>query len=446
MTENRRAFLKKSSVGAVGITIGGIGMSAKSYSRIIGANEQINVAGIGTRSRGDYLAGEFGKAAGAVVTHVCDVDARVVDKTIANIKQATGNTPKGERDIRRLLEDKSIDAVFIATPDHWHAPASWMAMEAGKHVYVEKPCSHNPKEGELLKKFQSRYGKVIQMGNQQRSAPETIEVIREIHNGLIGDVYLGKAFYNNKRETIGVGKPVPVPDYLDWELWQGPAPRVAYHDNYHPYNWHWFWNWGTGETCNNGTHELDVCRWALQVDFPKQVKATGDRYFDKEDDWQFYDTLLNHYEFKDNKVITWEGQSCNAAKLYGRDRGAVIFGTKGSVIIDRAGYEVYDLSGHKIREQKTGKTSSTSDTVGTGDVMTLNHINNFLDTVRGKHFEQHSPIDEAHKSVLLCHLANIAWKMKRPLICDDENGHILNDKEAMTMWGRTYEKGWEPKI
>lgn len=155
MAENRRTFLKRSSVGAVGITIGGIGILVKSYSRIIGANEQMNVAGIGIRSRGDYLAGEFGKAAGAVVTHICDGDARFVDRTIANIKKTTGNTPKGERDIRRLLEDKSIDAVFIATPDHWHAPASWMAMETGKHVYVEKPCSHNPKEGELLKKFQS---------------------------------------------------------------------------------------------------------------------------------------------------------------------------------------------------------------------------------------------------------------------------------------------------
>ena len=280
MKENRRTFLKKSSVGAAGITIGGIGMTAKSYSRIIGANDQINVAGIGTRSRGDYLAGEFGKAAGAVVTHICDVDARVVDKTINNIKKATGNAPKGERDIRRLLEDKSIDAVFIATPDHWHAPASWMAMEAGKHVYVEKPCSHNPKEGEVAEEVSVQIWEGNSDGepNSDR-APETIEVIRDIHNGLIGEVYLGKAFYNNKRGTIGVGKPVPVPDYLDWELWQGPAPRVAYHDNYHPYNWHWFWNWGTGETCNNGTHELDVCRWALQVDFPKHVKATGGSLF-----------------------------------------------------------------------------------------------------------------------------------------------------------------------
>ena len=171
-----------------------------------------------------------------------------------------------------------MDAITIATPDHWHAPMAIAGLQAGKHVYVEKPCSHNPAEGALLVEAQKKYGKLVQMGTQQRSSPHTIEIVDKIHNGLIGRAYYAKAWYSNTRKSIGVGKEAPVPPQLDWDLWQGPAPRRPYKDNVQPYNWHWFRIWGTGETLNNGTHEVDVCRWALGVDYPKRVTSSGGRY------------------------------------------------------------------------------------------------------------------------------------------------------------------------
>lgn len=179
-----------------------------------------------------------------------------------------------------------------------------LGLEAGKHVYVEKPCSYNPHEGELLVAAQKKYGKHAQMGNQQRSSPHTIKIVGDIHNGLIGKAYMASAWYANNRKSIGVGKEVPVPSTLDWDLWQGPAPRKPYHDNYQPYNWHWFKHWGTGETLNNGTHEVDVCRWALGAEFPNSVEASGGRYA-YSDDWQFYDTLEVNWKY-DDKLITWE--------------------------------------------------------------------------------------------------------------------------------------------
>ena len=211
---------------------------------------------------------------------------------------------KWARQLRRtkifaeFSREKDVDAITIATPDHWHTPMAIAGLQAGKHVYVEKPCSHNPAEGEMLVQAQRKYQKLVQMGTQQRSSPHTIEIIEKIHAGAIGRPYFAKAWYVNNRKSIGIGKEVPVPPQLDWDLWQGPAPRRPYRDNVHPYNWHWFKIYGTGETLNNGTHEVDVCRWALGVDYPKRVTSSGGRYQFK-DDWQFYDTLVTSFEYED---------------------------------------------------------------------------------------------------------------------------------------------------
>ena len=236
-----------------------------------------------------------------------------------------GEAPVTDKDFRSILEQKDVDAITIATPDHWHTPMAIAGLQAGKHVYVEKPCSHNPAEGEMLVQAQQKYRKLVQMGTQQRSSPHTIEIVEKIHEGIIGRPYFAKAWYCNVRKSIGTGKEVPVPPQLDWDLWQGPAPRRPYKDNVQPYNWHWFRIYGTGETLNNGTHEVDVCRWALGVDYPKLVTASGGRYHFK-DDWQFYDTLVTSFEYEDS-MISWEGKSCQGMKYYGRDRGSTIMGT-----------------------------------------------------------------------------------------------------------------------
>ena len=436
---SRREFLKGVALGSAGMALGG---SARSYARILGANERVNFAIIGLHGRGYAHLECVRKNKDTMVTNVCDVDRRELDKFAAETQKQFLRAPIAEKDFRRVLESKDVDVVTIATPEHWHAPMAIAALQAGKHVYVEKPCSHNPHEGELLIAAQKTYGRLVQMGNQQRSSAHTIEIVGKIRQGLIGRPYFGKAWYSNTRKAIGVGKVTPVPAELDWELWQGPAPRRPYKDNVHPYNWHWFWNWGTGETLNNGTHEVDVCRWALGVDYPNAVTASGGRYHFR-DDWEFYDTLVTSFEYGD-RMITWEGLCCQGKQYYGRSRGATIHGTEGTVLIDREGYQVFSLDDKLLQEFST-QTASTTQDLQSIDAMTTQHFGNLLDAIRTG-AKLHAQIEEANISVTMLHLSNIAWKLGRELHLDKRNGHVIDDEKAMAMWRREYAKGWEPKV
>jgi predicted dehydrogenase len=409
---------------------------------VLGANDRVNFAVIGLHGRGQAHLECLRGVDNTAVTHICDVDRREFPKFAADTERAFGRAPVQEKDVRRLLESKDVDAITIATPEHWHAPMTLMGLQAGKHVYVEKPSSHNPREGELLIQAQKKYGKVVQLGDQQRSSPHTIEIMGKIKEGLVGRPYFAKAWYSNTRKGIGVGRPVAVPPDLDWDLWQGPAPRRPYKDNIHPYNWHWFWLWGTGETLNNGSHEVDLARWALGVDYPKRVSASGGRYHFK-DDWEFYDTLVTNFEY-DDALITWEGLSCQGKQYYGRGRGVTIHGTKGTVLLDRGGYQVYDLDDRMLTEVKAGKSATTQD-LRSIDSMTTAHFQNFVDGIRTG-ARLHAPINDGQVSVTMLLLSNIAWKYNRTLRLDPASGHVIGDAEAMTMWGREYEKGWEPRV
>jgi predicted dehydrogenase len=437
---NRREFLDVLAVGAAGLAIRS---SARSYGQILGANSRLNFAVIGLNSRGyAHLSSLKANQQSACISHVCDVDSKTLEKFAAATQREMGSAPATEKDFRKILEQKDVDAISIASPDHWHTPMAIAGLEAGKHVYVEKPCSHNPAEGALLVEAQKKYGKVVQMGTQQRSSPHSIEIVGKIHGGLIGRAYYAKAWYSNTRKSIGYGKPAPVPAQLDWDLWQGPAPRRPYTDNVQPYNWHWFRTYGTGEALNNGTHEVDVCRWALDVDYPQRVTSTGGRYQFK-DDWQFYDTLVTSFDYPD-KMISWEGKSCSGMKLYNRDRGAVIMGTTGTVIVDRDGYEIYDLKGKKTSEFKTGKATESSDLIGR-DSMTDAHFANFIAAIRSGE-KLNAPIAVGNVSVTILQLSNIAWEVNRELQIDPQDGKIQGDAPAMKMWGREYEKGWAPHL
>jgi predicted dehydrogenase len=438
---SRRDFIKNASLASAAIPFSVSTLSAASYNRVIGANDRVNFAVLGVRSRGANHIDSISNCKNAMITHLCDVDKRYLNRESERVKEKTGSTPVLEKDIRKMLESKDIDAISIATPEHWHAPMAIMGLQAGKHVYVEKPPSHNPAEGIMLVQAQKKYGLQVQMGNQQRSSASAKEAMQKIHNGIIGTPYMGKAWYSNSRKSIGVGKEVPVPDYLDWELWQGPAPRKPYKDNVHPYNWHWFWHWGTGETLNNGTHEVDLCLWALNVKMPLRVSASGGRYH-YQDDWEFYDTLVTSFEY-DRKVITWEGKSCNNKKYYGRGRGATIHGTKGTMLLDRDGYEIYNNNDEKVyaRYQKADDSMG----LGGGGPMTDAHFQNFINAIiKGE--KLNSPISEGNISITMLQLSNIAWKNNRVLHLDPENGQIKDDKEAMKLWSREYEKGWELKV
>jgi predicted dehydrogenase len=436
----RREFLDTVAIGTAGLAITA---SAKSYAQILGANERLNFAVIGLNGRAyAHLSSLKANKDAARISHVCDVESNILAKFAQSTQKEMGYAPATDKDFRKVLELKDVDAITIATPDHWHAPMAILGLQAGKHVYVEKPCSHNPAEGELLVRAQQKYGKLVQMGTQQRSSPHTIEIVEKIHSGLIGRAYFAKCWYNNTRKSIGFGKDAPVPGELDWELWQGPAPRQPYKDNVQPYNWHWFRIWGTGEALNNGTHEVDVCRWALGVDLPQRVTASGGRYAFK-DDWQFYDTLVTSFAYED-KMLSWESTSCQGMRCYNRGRGSTILGTQGTVLVDRDGYEIYDLNGKKISEFKVGTETSTTDTTGR-DSMTDLHFANFIAGIR-KGERLNAPVSVGNVAVTMLQLSNIAWEVNRELRLDPENGRILDDPQAMKMWDREYEKGWAPHI
>jgi predicted dehydrogenase len=429
---SRRRFVNGLAAGVAGSAFAS---TAKSYAQILGANDRLNFAINGLNGRGHaHLSSLRANSKTARVAYICDVDAGVLAKFAAEAEQELGYAPRAETDFRRALESTEVDAITVATPDHWHTPMAVLGVKAGKHVYVEKPSSHNPREGELLVAAQKKYGKLVQVGDQQRSSAYTIKMIQQIHDGLIGESYLAKAWYANTRGSMGIGKPVPVPALLNWDLWQGPAPRSEYKDNIHPYNWHWL--------RRNGTHEVDVCRWALQAEVPHAVTASGGRYQFK-DDWEFYDTLITNFEYP-GKTISWEGRSCQGMRLYGRDRGSLIMGTKGSVVIDRDGYDVFDWKGNQTDQYRTGHETSTGDLLS-ADSMTDAHFANFNAAIRGQE-KLNSPVVVANVAVTMLLLSNIAWFVDRLLRLDTETAHILDDPEAMKFWARTYQPGWEVTV
>ena len=407
-------------------------------------SNKVVVAVMGVNSRGAYLAESFAKLKNVEVAYLCDVEAAAIANGLKPFEQAA-RKPKVVKDIRALVAQKDFDALIIAAPDHWHAPASILGVANGKHVYVEKPCSHNPFEGELLAQAMKKHERLIQMGNQRRSFPTLIQAAAEIKNGVIGNAYFAKAWYTNNRKSIGKGKKIPVPSTLDFELWQGPALRAEFKDNLVHYNWHWFWNWGTGEACNNGTHEIDCCRWLLEVDYPTKVTSSGGRYAFK-DDWETPDTQVASFEFGNNKAISWEGRSCNNFPVEGSGRGFVIYGDQGTLVNEGGGdYKIFDLKNKLVKEIKSDVKADPNNPVSASGNLDLYHFDNFIKTIRGE-AKLTAPVEEGHKSVLLCHLANIAQRTGTTLHCNPSNGHILNNKEASSLWRREYAKGWEPKV
>lgn len=442
---NRRKFIKAATIAGAGMSLPA---SSYAFFRENKPSETINVAIMGIRSRGNALAKVFAAQADCEVAYLCEVDERYFDNTLEAIAPFQKRKPKLEKDIRKVLEDPSLDAVVIAAPDHWHAPAAIMACQAGKHVYVEKPCSHNPREGELLVEAARKYNRVVQMGNQRRSWSNVQACLEDLHAGIIGNVYYAKGWYTNTRQPIGFGKKAAAPDYLDFDLWQGPAPRRAYQDNLHPYNWHWFWHWGTGEALNNGVHFLDLMRWGLQVEYPDQVVSTGGRLHYR-DDWQTPDVQTINLSFEEDKLMSWESRSCNSMPTHGYTAGVIFHGEGGSVIIGSGNeYTVYDNDRQPkiIKEVKENREASNQpnqrNLTGPGQYYDAAHVLNFLQGIR-EGVSLRSEIEGGHKSTLLCQLGNIAYRTGRALNIDQRNGHIVGDTEAMKLWKREYEPGWE---
>ncbi len=424
---SRRDFLKQS----VALGAGCAAMAAASpLARAAGANERIVLGFMGVNSRGSDLARGFAGLEGVEIAYICDVDAAAIAKGVKAVGDKQPRPPKGVNDFRRVLEDPQVDALVIAAPDHWHAPATILACSAYKHVYVEKPACHNPHEGELMIAAARKFNRVVQVGMQRRSMPILVEAIERVRGGVLGRLFFSRGWYNSDRGPIGRGKPAAVPPGLDYALWQGPAPERPYRDNVVHYNWHWFWHWGTGELGNNGIHALDLCRWGMGVDYPRRVISGGGRYHFS-DDQETPDTQVVTFECGD-KAITWEGHSCYRRGFEGSTFGVAFYGEKGSLVTDGGSYRLYDP-----QDKEIGKVSGAG-----GDAP---HYRNFLECIRNGSLPN-ADVEEGHKSTLLCHLGNIAWRTGRTVSCDPTSGKIVGDKGAARLWRRDYRRGWEPRV
>lgn len=431
----RRTFLQSSAAAIAA----GYFVSETPAQESKSANSRISAVLMGANGRGGQLAQSFLAQTNTEIGFIADVDERVVDRMKVNIGKLQERKVEGVADFRRALDDKNIDVLFCAAPNHWHAPATILGCSAGKHVYVEKPACHNPREGELAVQAARKNNRVVQLGTQRRSYPALIEAIEKIRAGEIGPVHYSRVWYNNNRPSIGRGKPAAPPSWLNWELWQGPAPDKPYLSNgegktqdvYVHYNWHWHWHWGNGELGNNGIHGLDVARWGLGVDYPIRVTSGGGKY--RHDDQQETpDTHTVTYNFPGKKTILWEGLSWSPYGPQANGFGISFHGETGTIVLDGSNYKQFD-----IRNKEVGGRSAPGSE--------KEHIANFLDCIQtGK--RPNADIEEGHKSTLLCHLGNIAYRVNRVLTTSDKDGHIQGDDEAMKLWSREYRPGWEPKV
>jgi predicted dehydrogenase len=394
-------------------------------------SEKLVIGLMGVNGRGAAIAKGMIASGGAEIAYVCDVDSRAAEKVQTFVGQSQSHLPRSVNDFRRILDDRSVDALICAAPNHWHAPATILACAAGKHVYVEKPCSHTPAEGEWAIEAARKHDCVVQMGTQRRSWSAMIEAIDKLHSGAIGRILYARTWYNNRRGPIGTGKATAVPPWLDWERWQGPATRQAFRDNLVHYNWHWHWHWGNGELGNNGPHGLDLARWGLNVTFPIRVTAGGGKYR-HDDDQQTPDTMMVTYDFPEHKTITWEGLSWSPLGPHDSGFGVSFHGTDGSLVIHDAGFTIIDMQGKEVQTS----TGSSGD---------ADHFADFLDAIHQSR-RPRADIELGHQSTLLCHLGNIAYRCGRVLDTDPTNGQIRNDPEAAAMWTKDYAPGWQPLV
>ncbi|MGI9472341.1 MAG: Gfo/Idh/MocA family protein [Rubripirellula sp.] len=429
---DRRLFLKS---GASLLAANAIHSSASAQDDVEAVSdspgERVVMGIMGVNGRGSAIARGMMAAGNAEIAYVCDVDTRAAGRASELVGEVQKKTPKIAGDFRRVLDDNAVDVLVVAAPNHWHAPATILGCAAGKHVYVEKPCSHTPEEGEMAVAAARKHNRIVQMGTQRRSWPGIAEAIQKIHDGEIGDVHYARTWYNNRRPSIGVGKQTAVPDWLDWRLWQGPAPDRPFKDNVVHYNWHWHWHWGNGELGNNGVHAIDVARWGLDVTYPSRVTVGGGKYR-HEDDQETPDTMMATFDFPNKKSITWEGLSWSPLGPHDSGFGMTFHGTDGSIVIRSSGYVVYDMKGKEVAN-------------GTGAGGDRDHFDDFLDAVRTGR-RPNADIELAHQSTLLCHLGNIAYRTNSILNTDPRNGHIQQNAAAEALWGREYAPGWEPTV
>ncbi|CAH0996412.1 Inositol 2-dehydrogenase/D-chiro-inositol 3-dehydrogenase [Emticicia aquatica] len=394
-------------------------------STAFGANDRMRVAVIGINGRGkDHISG-FMKQDNVEVATLCDVDNVVLQSGAKAFEEKYSKKVQTEQDLRKVYEDKSIDAVSIATPNHWHALAAIWACQAGKDVYVEKPACHNLFEGRKLVEAAAKYNRIVQHGVQLRSSVAIQEAIKHLRDGLIGKVYMARGTVYKWRPDIGDLGKSPVPEGLNWDLWQGPAQVRDFSKNYVHYNWHWFWDYGNGDVGNQGIHETDLCMWGLNVGLPETITAAGGKYLwnDCKETPEVLSTTYNYP--KEGKVIQMEVRPWMTNKEDGVEVGNIFYGDKGYMVIN--GYSDYKTYLGKNREPGPARNAG-------GD-----HYKNFIDAVRAKEKSMlNGPVETAHLAASIAHLGNISYRLGRTLHFDPTKETFVGDKEANAMLTRKY--------
>jgi predicted dehydrogenase len=369
------------------------------------------------------------------IVAVCDPDRSRLAAAAKKYKVEFGRVVT---DMRRIFDDPEISAVIIATPDHWHAPAAILALEAGKHVYVEKPCCHNVREGQLLVAKANETGLVVQHGTQSRSTRLIADGVQLLREGIIGDVLVAKAWNVQRRDNIGHAQPSAPPPELDYDLWVGPAEMVPYQSNRQHYTWHWWYNFGTGDMGNDGVHEIDYARWGLGVEtLPTRVAAVGGKYF-FDDDQEFPDTQTVAFEYPGDgrtgqlRQLIFELRIWSPSYPYNVDNGAEFYGTRGRMLLTKRGkLEVYDERNRRMEDPRPQSPP---------DLHAANHHADFLDAIRTGR-KPNATIETGFLSAALCNLGNLSARLGRSLTLDPQAGTIVGDDEAQAMLGRTYRQG-----
>jgi predicted dehydrogenase len=425
MTTTRRRFLRDAGAGTAAL-------AAVTYSRAAGANDRITLGVVGPGGMGSNHLRLLVPRKDARVAYVCDVDAGRLAKAAATV-EAAGTAPKTVKDMRQVYDDKAVDAVFIATPDHWHTPASILALDAGKHVYVEKPCSHNLREGRLLVEAARRNKRVCQTGTQSRSTKHVQEAVARLRGGAIGDVLACRVWNSQLRRSIGKQQPTTPPESLDYDLWVGPAPMVPYRPNLLPGIWRWWYDFGCGDMGNDGVHDIDIGRWGLGVEtHPSTVAALGGKFF-FDDDQQFPDTQTVIFEYaggggRPKRQLIFEQRIWSPYVQEGHENGNAFYGTKGHMILGKGkGWQLF-AARNKLVEEMSGSPDLAA------------HHQNFFDCIRAGGVPN-ADAEIGHLSASLCHLGNIATRLRRVVQVDPKAEQIVNDPEALAMLRRKYREG-----
>ena len=415
---HRRSFLGAAAAGL-----------ASTRARVAAA-DKVNVGMIGVGGRGRGLLGVYASLPDVNVTHLCDADQASLERADQVIAKAGARKPQTTNDMRHLLDDKEVDAVVVATPDHWHAPATILACDAGKDVYVEKPASHNIREGRLMVDAARRNRRIVQVGTQSRSRPSTLKAMEIVKSGQIGEVIMAKAWDVQLRDDIGHKENSPVPDGVDYDTWLGPAPWIPFNENRFHYKWHWHWHFGTGDAGNDGAHQIDIARWALGVDYPKSAKGMGGKIF-FEDDQQTPDTMNVTFDYG-GKALIWEMRIWNPYGMDGQENGVAVYGSEATIQIGRWdrrwGYKLFDRAGKLVEHNDADDEAD-------------DHMRNFIDCIRTRKLPN-ADVSIGHLSALHCHLANIVARTGRNVDFDQESEQAINDDEANLHVSRRYRTHW----